>query len=321
MIVDLSSARQPNPPSSPFLTLFDSFIRDFRVENPSPRTIEVYTESARQLHAFLVQTDRPLDPARITRGDVADFLNQLRDQGRSPATVRVRFSSLRRFFNWLVDEGELEHSPMARLRGPKIPDRPPEGLGEDELAKLFRACEGKDFQSRRDVAILRMFLDTGLRLTELANIRLKDLNMDTQLVRVVSKGGYEDLEPIGTVTSRELDRYLRVRAKHRDAHRPGLWLGSAGGTIASNGIYQMLRRRVREAGLDRTIHPHLFRHTFAHLLKEGGASDEEVQRLGRWRDRKMVTRYGAWAADQRAFATHRRLSPGDRVGRRGAESR
>jgi integrase/recombinase XerC len=234
MIVDLSSARQPNPPPSPFLTLFDSFIRDFRVENPSPRTIEVYAESARQLHAFLVETGRPLDPAIIGRGDVADLLNRLQDQGRSPATVRVRFSSLRRFFNWLVDEGELEHSPMARLRGPKIPDKP---------------------QSRRDTAILRMFLDTGLRLTELANIRLQDLNMDTQLVRVVSKGGDEDLVPFGTVTARELDRYLRVRAKHPDAHRPGRWLGSAGGTIASNGIYQMLRHRVREAGLDRTIHP------------------------------------------------------------------
>jgi integrase/recombinase XerC len=118
MIVDLKSARQPNPPSSPFLTLFDSFVRDFRVENPSQRTIEVYTESARQLHAFLVETDRPVDPASISRGDVADFLNQLQDHGRSPGTVRVRFSSLRRFFNWLVDEGELEHSPMARLRVP-----------------------------------------------------------------------------------------------------------------------------------------------------------------------------------------------------------
>ncbi len=313
MIVPLNSDAQPNPPASPFRALFDSFVRDFRVQNPSPRTVEVYAESARQLEGFLASTGRPLDPARIGRGDVADFLNHLQDEGRSPATVRVRFSSLRRFFNWLVDEGEIDHSPMARLRGPKIPDKPPEGLGEAELAALFRTCDGKDFESRRDTAILRMFLDTGLRRTELATIKLAEVNVDAQFVKVVSKGGDEDLVPFGSTTARDLDRYLRLRARQPSSHLPQLWLGLNGGGISSNGVYQMLRRRVREAGLSRKIHPHLFRHTFAHLLKEGGATDEEVQRLGRWRDRKMVARYGAWAADQRAFATHRRLSPGDKM--------
>jgi site-specific recombinase XerD len=313
MIVPLNSDAQPNPPDSPFRALFRSFIRDFRVQNPSPRTVEVYTESARQLEDFLATHGRPLDPQRITRGDVADFLNHLQDEGRSPATVRVRFSSLRRFFNWLVDEGEIEHSPMARLRGPKIPDKPPEGLGEPELAALFKTCDGSDFESRRDTAILRMFLDTGLRRTELATIRVAELNVDAQFVKVVSKGGDEDLVPFGSKTARDLDRYLRLRARHPSSHLPMLWLGVNGGGISSNGIYQMLRRRVRQSGLSRKIHPHLFRHTFAHLLKEGGATDEDVQRLGRWRDRKMVARYGAWAADQRAFAAHRRLSPGDKV--------
>src|SRR5215469_13744897 len=82
MIVPLNSAAQHNPPASPFRTLFDSFVRDFRVENPSPRTIEVYTESARQLEAFLREHGRPLDPARIRRGDVADFLEP--PPGRRP---------------------------------------------------------------------------------------------------------------------------------------------------------------------------------------------------------------------------------------------
>jgi site-specific recombinase XerD len=313
MIVPLNSAAQHNPPASPFRTLFDSFIRDFRVENPSPKTIQVYTESALQLEAFLREQGRPLDPAKIKRGDVADFLNHLQDLGRTPATIRVRFSSLRRFFNWLVDEGEIEHSPMTRLRSPKIPDKPPEGLSEAELSALFKTCAGSDFESRRDTAILRMFLDTGLRLTELASVTVDDLRMDPQLVRVRSKGGDEDLVPFGTTTARDLDRYLRVRSRHQYAERPQLWLGVTVPSIASNGIYQMLRRRVRQAGLPRQLHPHLFRHTFAHLLKEGGATDEEVQRLGRWRDRKMVARYGAWAADQRAFAAHRRLSPGDKM--------
>ncbi len=90
MIVPLNSAAQPNPPASPFRALFDSFIRDFRVQNPSRKTIEVYTESALQLEAFLLERGRPLDPARIGRGDVADFLNHLQDLGRSPASSSPR---------------------------------------------------------------------------------------------------------------------------------------------------------------------------------------------------------------------------------------
>jgi site-specific recombinase XerC len=124
-----NSTAPPNRPASPFWTLFESFVRDFRVEKPSPRTIEVYTESARQFEAFLAEYGRPLDPTHIQKADVADFLNHLHDLGRQPATVHVRFSSLRRFFNWLVDEKEIEHSPMERLKGPKVPEKPPEGLG------------------------------------------------------------------------------------------------------------------------------------------------------------------------------------------------
>jgi integrase/recombinase XerC len=285
----------------------------FRVENPSPRTIEVYRESVKQFHAFLVRAGRSTEPRDTTRGDVADFFNDLAEAGRSPATRKTRFSALRRFYNWLVDEGEIEHSPMTRLRAPAAPDKPPEGLTDNELASLFATCNGSDFLARRDRAILRLFLDGGYRRTELATVLLANVRLDHQMVKTVSKGGDEDYIPLGDLATRDLDRYLRIRARHPDHNHANLWLGSPRGIITSNGIYQMIRRRMVEAGLDRKIHPHLFRHTFAHLLKSGGATDEEVQRLGRWKDAKMVRRYGAWAADQRAFATHRRLAPGDRI--------
>src|SRR5262249_60419539 len=121
-----------------------------------------------------------------------------------------------------------------------------------------------------------------------------------------------------------IDRCLRVRDVQRQANvtvergrdrelvHP-LWLSPTGG-LKQDSIYALVKRRAEQAGLDpETVHPHTFRHSFAHSLKASGASDEDVQRLGRWRDSKMVRRYGAALSQQRAWETHKRLSPGDRV--------
>jgi site-specific recombinase XerD len=303
----------PDPSVDPWPTLWQSFERSMRADDKSPRTLEIYADGGRIFYDFMRERNLPTDPAAIQKQHVEDFLIWLRaERLAKPATVRARFSCLRRFFNWCIEEGEIEHSPMQRMHGPKVEEEAPQVLSEDEQRQLLNACKGEDFEDRRDTALLRLMLDAGLRRGEVAGIKLEDLDLDGRVVKILGKGRRPGVAFFGVKTARDLDRYLRIRPRHLHADLPELWL-SQKGALTGDGIHHLIAQRARQARINRPIHPHLTRHSWAHALKSAGASDEDVMSLGRWRDPKMMRRYGASAAIARAQETHRRLSPGDRL--------
>jgi site-specific recombinase XerD len=148
-----------------------SFGRTLRAEDKSERTVKSYTEAVRLFAAFLAERDHPLTVEAITRDDVRAFVADQLERWK-PLTALNRYRGLQAFFKWAVAESELETSPMAGMNPPQIPDEPPPVLTDDELRRLLRACEGRDFTDRRDAAILRLFLDTGVRVSEAAGILL-----------------------------------------------------------------------------------------------------------------------------------------------------
>ncbi|TFG69361.1 MAG: integrase [Thermomicrobiales bacterium] len=288
-----------------------SFSRHLRAENKAPSTITTYAKAVVQLRDYLVSAGMPSRVASIRREHVESFLIDLQEHGRRPATIAQRFRSLQQFFKWLASEGEIKISPMANMKPPHVPEEPPPVITEDEMRRLLAACAGPDFDQRRDTAIIRLFLDTGMRLAELSGLRLDDVDFDADTAIVMGKGRRPRACPFGRKTAQAIDRYLRVRGRHPANAEPWLWIGQRG-RLTDTGVEQLVKRRAKEAGLT-GVHPHLFRHTYAHEMLSAGMQEGDLMRLAGWKSRQMLSRYGASAADDRARKAYQSMSPGDKL--------
>jgi site-specific recombinase XerD len=299
-------ARRPEPLN--LAALLPQWGRHLTAERKSPATIELYR---RGVEAFLHWCDQHGQAAELDRALVVAFVADLLDSGKQATTARAYQLALRRLAAWLVEEAILEADPLAGLRPPKLDEKVTPVLSGDQLRALLRACDGKTLRDRRDEALVRLLLETGLRAGESLALELDDLDPGAGVVIVHrGKGGRGRLAPFGAQTGRAIDRYLRLRKGHRLAASPKLWLGDNGKGLSYNGLYRALDRRAAAAGI-RGFHPHVLRHTFAHRWKAAKGSEEGLMAVAGWRSRTMLARYGASVAAERAADEARGLGLGD----------
>lgn len=290
--------------------LASSFSRDLRAEGRADRTVVIYNQAIRFFSQWLEDQGRSATLDELTRSAIRAWLAELSDRNEA-STVATRHRSLHRFCLWLVAEDEIEKDPMAGMQLPRPTQKPVPVISDEDLAALLKTCAAKTFNDRRDEVIMRVLLDCGIRVSELAGLTLDDIDLDKELAIVRGKG--RKVRPVyfSSRTTRALDRYLRERKHHRRASSPALLL-SQRGPMSPDGIREIVRKRGQEAGIE-GLHPHRFRHTFAHDFLLNGGQERDLKRLAGWSSDVMLERYGASAADVRAQEAAKRMKRGDRV--------
>ena len=261
-----------DPLSEEFLDYLDNG------KNYSPQTLRSYRQALGQFRAF-----RPsLAWTEATADDFRAYLFDLMKRDRSRATIRLSFAALRSFFNYLSDRNIIPANVLKLVSLPKLEKKLPQFLTIPQVTTLMekpsaglKSKQAPEWMAARDAAILELFYSSGLRLAELAELDVRDLDPIGETVRVMGKGSRERIVPVGGLALKALSHY-----RHQARVESGpLFLNQSRKRLGHRSIWLLLKKYVREAGLPATLSPHKLRHSFATHLLDNGADLRSVQSL------------------------------------------
>ena len=260
----------------------DHFVNFISVEKGlAANTITAYARDLSIYLNYLKNVEKVAGLDHVDSLAVVRFLTCLRDQGLSPRSRARVLSTIRHFHRFLMREGYFTDDPTTLIEAPRIRPRLPDLLTGTEVEQLLEAPRGDTKVARRDRAMLEVLYATGMRITELISLRLADLKLDIGCLSVMGKGSKQRLIPLGEVALEFLVDYLQnVRPSLRKAGTgQEVFLNVRGKRISRQGFWKKLKTYALCAGINKTVYPHLLRHSFATHLLENGADLRSVQSM------------------------------------------
>ncbi len=260
----------------------NEFIDYLRIErNASPNTISSYFADLQNYAQFL--RDLKVSPiTEVCTANIFSYLSKIHQDGLAPSSSARKLTSIRMFHKFLVHEGYCDSNPASNVDFPKLAKYLPTALNQNEVEKILELPDVTDLKGLRDKTMLEFIYATGVRVSELLNMEIRNLYLEQGFIRVTGKGNKERIVPIGGQAVHFLDLYL---AKARPAiakplkSKNTLFLNMRGGKLSRMGFWKILNYYVNMAGFQKKISPHTFRHSFATHLIEGGADLRAVQEM------------------------------------------
>jgi integrase/recombinase XerD len=271
------------PPSRRLTELVLDYLAYLELERGLSRnTLEAYRSDLQQYGAFLDRAG--LDPLAVTTADLRAFVSEIQSANgtaAAPATVQRKVACLRSFYRQLRREQILEHDPTADLRGPRLGARLPKVLSRDEVQALLSQPQGTSPVALRDRALLETMYACGLRASEAIALERSQLDLEAGILHTRGKGSKERIVPIGSAALRSLRQYLDKGRPRLTGLRdePRVFVNVRGEGLSRQGLYKIIQRHARAAGLERKMSPHTLRHTFATHLLAGGCDLRSLQEM------------------------------------------
>jgi integrase/recombinase XerD len=303
--------------------LIQGFHLSCQTEGKSPKTVEWYTSFLERFRFFLEQNGLPTSIDRLDKNRIRQFILYLQQEARTPrtnrylsgATVQGYVRALKAFFSWLAREDYTSANLMAKIPVPKAETKVITTFSDGQIQGLFSQCLSSNGNSTRNMLIMLLLLDCGLRVSELVGIELDDINLEEGIIKICkAKGSRERYVPIGHVAQKFLWKYINTsRPKPPAPHIMRLLLNDRGLPLTKNGVQQMLRRYGRKAGITGTrCSPHTCRHSFAkNYLMNGGDIFSLQKILGHSSLASVRIYLNLFASDIKK--QHRQFSPVDNM--------
>ena len=248
----------------------------------SPNSIEAYTRDIQRLYEFAETQQPKLSPESISLAELRQFITWINELGMIPSSQARILSGIKAFYKYMLMEDLIKADPSELLESPKITRKLPDTLSYADINKLIDAIDLSKPEGARNKAIMETLYGCGLRVSELTELKLSNLYLDIEFIKVLGKGSKERLVPIGGSAVKALKIWIeqvRVHNPIKKGEEDYVFLNRRGSRLSRVYIFMLIKNLAEQTGLKKTISPHTFRHSFATHLVEGGADLRAVQEM------------------------------------------